>query len=484
MSSQEEQLISFFVHSLFIYPVTNWLVSQPEKKVIVLQKKAAPAQAQGGAGDGTEVANTDEEDVPAIDSEATKRQERWRKWRGVILAIIFLITVSALHMAYDNLEKGPNAYSLLNMTRGSSSSLIRKTYRNLSRELHPDKNKSPTAAEEFQKVKQAYDVIIEPDLRRVYNILGDAGVKASAQTVIDHKYIMLQMAVYYGSTTIFAYLMTFSDETGDAFSLALFGLIFMLFAETCLVVEEFELPSWFLPYTTSHDIIVILHRIFPAFMNGGRSIMSVFSVNEKNTTVQAMQSMQQSVSYVGSKLCAVLLQINHSMSGAGRHGGGTGSGGGEHFGELEEGEDGEISIMARVEREQADIQENGLMAVRMGALCKQVKLQQQRGGGIYSYTTGAGGIGGMEGVGAEEEDVSTRIAQKAALLADPTALKAAQRRGQAPRQGQGQGLSGDSDGGFLLWVNSMFGDFLWIRNLLAYCAVHFLVRSFLPKHST
>ena len=225
--SQEEQLISFFAYSFFVYPVTNWLVSQPQKVVVTVKKKAA--SGSGGGDENQGVVGGDQEhgeDVsPAVDIEKTRTEERWRKWRGVILAIIFLITVSALHIAYENMENGPNAYSLLNMSRGSSSSLIRKTYRNLSRELHPDKNKSPTAAEDFQRVKHAYDVIIEPDLRRVYNILGDAGVKASVQTVIDHKYIMTQMVVYYASTLVFAFLMTFSDPTGDAFALALFGLV-------------------------------------------------------------------------------------------------------------------------------------------------------------------------------------------------------------------------------------------------------------------
>ena len=123
--------------------------------------------------------------VPLQSVDPSKKEEKWQKWRGVLLAILFLVVVSALHMAYENMEKGPNAYSMLNLSRGSSTSLIKKTYRNLSRELHPDKNKSPNAAEEFQRVKYAFDVVSDPELRKVYNRLGDAGVKTSAQAVIS-----------------------------------------------------------------------------------------------------------------------------------------------------------------------------------------------------------------------------------------------------------------------------------------------------------
>jgi len=91
-------------------------------------------------------------------------------------------------------------------------------------ELHPDKNKDPLAADQFLKVKNAFDVLSDKDKKREYNRLGDHGVKVLAQSVVDHKYIIIQMIVYYTSTLIFAFLMTFSEPTGDAFSICLFGM--------------------------------------------------------------------------------------------------------------------------------------------------------------------------------------------------------------------------------------------------------------------
>jgi DnaJ-class molecular chaperone len=122
------------------------------------------------------------------------------------------------------MESGPNHYNLLKVSRDASSTLLKKAYRTLSLELHPDKNKSPTAAEDFQKAKVAFDVLIDRELRGIYERLGDAGVKAAKHTVIDHKYILLQMLVYYGSTAIFAFMMNFSEATGDSMSLSFFGL--------------------------------------------------------------------------------------------------------------------------------------------------------------------------------------------------------------------------------------------------------------------
>ena len=68
-------------------------------------------------------------------------------------------------------------------------------------------------------------MLLNPDTRQIYDRLGDAGVKVSAQTVIDHKYIIVQMLVYYFASIIYAFLMTFAEPSGDAMATSIFGLI-------------------------------------------------------------------------------------------------------------------------------------------------------------------------------------------------------------------------------------------------------------------
>ena len=123
------------------------------------------------------------------------------------------------------MENGHNYYRLLNVSRTSTISQVKKAYRNLSLELHPDKNKSPSAVDEFRKIKNAFDVLSNKEKRREYNRLGDNGVKVSAQAVIDYKYILIQIIVYYASSGIFAFLMTFSESNGESMSLSFFGLL-------------------------------------------------------------------------------------------------------------------------------------------------------------------------------------------------------------------------------------------------------------------
>ena len=61
-------------------------------------------------------------------------------------------------------------YQQLGVKRGASDAEIKKAYRSLAKQLHPDRNKdNPQAAERFAKVTQAYDLLSDTDQRARYD---------------------------------------------------------------------------------------------------------------------------------------------------------------------------------------------------------------------------------------------------------------------------------------------------------------------------
>lgn len=57
-------------------------------------------------------------------------------------------------------------YQILGVARGASEADIKKAYRKLAKELHPDRNKdNPKAAERFSRVTNAYDLLTDKDKR-------------------------------------------------------------------------------------------------------------------------------------------------------------------------------------------------------------------------------------------------------------------------------------------------------------------------------
>lgn len=62
-----------------------------------------------------------------------------------------------------------NYYQLLGVERNATPKQLGKAYRKKALKCHPDKNPSPEATAEFQKLSQAYEVLSDEDTRREYN---------------------------------------------------------------------------------------------------------------------------------------------------------------------------------------------------------------------------------------------------------------------------------------------------------------------------
>ena len=72
-------------------------------------------------------------------------------------------------------------YEVLGVSRSASATEIKKAYRKLALQYHPDKNPGDKEAEEkFKEAAEAYDVLSNDDKRRRYDQYGHAGVGGGA----------------------------------------------------------------------------------------------------------------------------------------------------------------------------------------------------------------------------------------------------------------------------------------------------------------
>ena len=66
-------------------------------------------------------------------------------------------------------------YDILSIKRGASAKEIKAAYRRLARKYHPDVNKSTEAPEKFKQATEAYEVLCDPQKRKMYDQFGHAG---------------------------------------------------------------------------------------------------------------------------------------------------------------------------------------------------------------------------------------------------------------------------------------------------------------------
>lgn len=76
-------------------------------------------------------------------------------------------------------------YEVLGVGRDAADDEIKRAFRKLARELHPDVSDAPDAHERFREVAEAYEVLSDPERRRTYDRYGRAGLRGGGFTPTD-----------------------------------------------------------------------------------------------------------------------------------------------------------------------------------------------------------------------------------------------------------------------------------------------------------
>ncbi|KAM4737374.1 dnaJ homolog subfamily C member 16 isoform 1-T3 [Anableps anableps] len=88
------------------------------------------------------------------------------------LAVMVVVLLSVLLAGSSHAHPEMDPYKILGVTRSASQAEIKKVYKRLAKEWHPDKNKDPGAEDMFIKITKSYEILSSEDRRANYDRYG------------------------------------------------------------------------------------------------------------------------------------------------------------------------------------------------------------------------------------------------------------------------------------------------------------------------
>jgi len=249
------------------------------------------------------------------------RPGRFERKKSIMYAIAFLALLAAVKTGLELNAKGPNYYAKLGVTRSSNPLEIKRAYKKLSLQLHPDKNKAPDASDQFDAVKQAYDVLMDMEFREVYNKFGPDGIKSNKR--FDETQFFIELGVFYLTWGMMVFVLTLGKKSGDARQWCFTGMIVMLVVEIAIMTSQSNpLPKSLFPQSTEYEAVWLMHSLFPAFMNGCRSLGAFLYVDLDAQARQLLLALQEQ----NKDILLVLRDVQIGVQSIQANGGGGGGG--------------------------------------------------------------------------------------------------------------------------------------------------------------
>jgi len=161
------------------------------------------------------------------------RQPMWPKVQKIAAAVGFLALLAAFSVGSEYMGSKPNLYQITGIRVDTPQADLRRHFRTVAAKLHPDKNPSPTAEQEFIVFREASEFLANAAYRGNYDRFGAAAIKLSEKPDSGANDLIVGAAVsalmFYSIWAFLTFLMLSGKDTarGRTWVYVFFALIFL-----------------------------------------------------------------------------------------------------------------------------------------------------------------------------------------------------------------------------------------------------------------
>lgn len=167
-----------------------------------------------------------------------------------------------------------NYYDILGVPKSSTETEIKRAYRKLALQWHPDKNKSQEANEKFKEINKAYEVLSDAKKREVYNQYGESAFQPGSGFGAGQGPFGGQS----GQNSPFTY--SYSSSGGSPFQGADFGG----FTDPFEIFEQFFGVGS--PFGRSAGRQRSIYRLTLDFMEAAKGVEKIVEIEGKKKTIK------------------------------------------------------------------------------------------------------------------------------------------------------------------------------------------------------
>jgi len=214
----------------------------------------------------------------------------WSKQKRYLVALLFLVGVAVLVESLYRAKQPPNFYQYLDVPVYASSADVKKAYRQKSLELHPDKNPNdPLANEKMAYLTKIYDILTDPSKKSTYDRQGESALDRKPSEGSVESAIIIGMATFYVVWCVLTFFLTLGKESSKGRNLSLTALVLLLILECNMIFGSFDFAVFLFSKTTVYEKVGMLHRLFPAILNGARVYSSHVFVDFEQQTYDMLR---------------------------------------------------------------------------------------------------------------------------------------------------------------------------------------------------